>query len=91
MKKSELAKAVSQRCELSEENVTEIIELVFDEIATSLKNGEEVKIFGFGKFVSRPYGERQCFNPITGKIMTLKPSVQPAFIAGPKLREKINK
>ena len=90
MKKKELAEKVSLATGYKESEVEEILESVFDEIANSLKKGEEVKIFGFGKFISRSYGERKCYNPITGELIKLSPSVQPAFIAGPKLREKIN-
>ena len=91
MKKKELANAISKKTSLGEAEILEIIELACEEITEALKNGEEVKLFGFGKFVTRPYGERKCYNPITGEIITLSPSVQPAFMPGPKLREEINK
>ena len=54
-------------------------------------NGETVRIHGFGNFVPRPYGERKCYNPRTGKNITLPASVQPAFIPGKKMRVMIQK
>lgn len=91
MKKKELAAVISSKTSFSETEILEIFEVAIEEITEALKNGEEVKLFGFGKFVARTYGERNCYNPITGKMITLKASVQPAFVPGPKLREKINK
>ena len=91
MKKKELAAAISKKTTFKESDIIEILETAFEEITESLKNGEEVKLFGFGKFIARTYGKRNCYNPVTGKMMTLKESVQPAFIPGPKLREKISK
>ena len=36
---------------------------------------------GFGKFSARKYGVRKCYNPVTKELITLNPSIQPAFNA----------
>ena len=91
MKKSELIKKISENTGYN----TEIVETVFNdaisEITQQLKEKQSVNIHGFGKFVARTYGERKCYNPITGEIQMLAPSVQPAFIPGTKMRDEINK
>ena len=89
MKKSDLIANVSRRVNKRESDVAIVFEAIFDEIAKSLKDGEEIKIHGFGKFETRKYGKRKCYNPITKELITLEPSVQPAFIPSGKFREKI--
>ena len=90
MKKSDLIEKVANKFSLDESLIKEIIEEVFNEISECLVRGETVSIHGFGKFMARPYGVRKCYNPITGGMMELKPSIAPAFNAGGKLRERLN-
>lgn len=90
MKRSELIVKVSKNINYDIAVVESVLCGITDEIICSLKKGDSVSIHGFGKFVARPYGARKCYNPITGKIEMLEPSVQPAFIAGPKFRKEIN-
>ncbi len=91
MKKSELIAKVAASLNKDEEEVKTVFETVTDEIINQLRNGETVRIHGFGNFVPRPYGERKCYNPRTGKNITLPASVQPAFIPGKKMRVMIQK
>lgn len=90
MKKSDLAKIVATKKGYNVDEVEEIMDAILNEIADAMKNGEAVKIHGFGNFYPRYYGERNCYNPITGKIMKLNKSVQPAFNPGNKLRTYLN-
>lgn len=90
MKRSDLVSRVSKNTNYDLGVVDTILSNVTDEIINSLKNGDSVGIHGFGKFVPRTYGARKCYNPIAGKIEMLEPSIQPAFIAGPKFRKEIN-
>lgn len=90
MTKSELVKKIQAETGYSDEIVEKIVGSVFDNITNLLANNETVGIHGFGKFVTRQYGKRKCYNPMTGDIMDLKPSRQPAFIPGVKLRNVIN-
>ena len=91
MKRSELVKKVAKNIGYNEEIVDNVLKGITDEIAEELKKKENVSIFGFGKFIARSYGARKCYNPISGKVDVLKPSLQPAFIPGTKLRETLNK
>ena len=91
MKKSDLINAVVEKLNEDEENVTLFLETMIDEIANRLREGEDVKIYGFGKFEARPYGKRNCYNPQTGEVIILPESVQPAFIPGGKFRLRIQK
>ncbi len=91
MKKTELIAKVAEDLNKNEEEVRVIFEKVVDEIVNQLRNGETVKIHGFGNFVPREYGERKCYNPRTGKTINLSASVQPAFVPGKKMRVMIQK
>ena len=91
MNKKDLAKAISKKTSYKENDVLSILDVVCEEIAIAIKNDEKVKLHGFGTFFRRSYGERKCYNPISGEIETIPASFQPVFKAGPKLREEINK
>ncbi len=91
MKKSDLINVVAARLNEKEENVALMLETMVEEIGNRLRNGEVVKIHGFGKFEARPYGKRNCYNPQTGKIIILPESVQPAFVPGGKFRLMLKK
>lgn len=90
MKKSDLTAEIVKQTNCKEEDIAAIIEAMLAVITESLKKGEKVSIHGFGKFVPRKYGKRKCYNPRTSELITLQPSVQPAFVAGPKLRAELN-
>ena len=90
MKRSDLIVKVSKNTNYDIDIVDTILKGFTDEIISSLIKREPVNIHGFGKFIARPYGRRKCYNPITGTLEMLEPSVQPAFIAGPKFRKEIN-
>lgn len=89
MNKKELCEAVSIKTGENIEACEKIIEEMLCSIENELKDRGEVKLFGFGKFYTRKYNKRNCYNPITKKIEILNESVQPCFKAGPKFREKI--
>ena len=91
MKKHELIAKASEKCGVKKEVAELLVDALLEEISESIANGEEVAIHGFGKFFTRPYKERRCYNPISGEIAVLKPSVVPVFKAGPNLRKKVNK
>ena len=90
MTQSELIKKISVETGKTENDIDMIIKTYHEKITESLKKGDDVKLHGFGRFSARKYGERKCYNPQNGELMMLKPSVQPAFTAGPKLRRELN-
>ena len=91
MNKSELIAKVAVSLDIESDEVRLVFEKIVDEIVNQLRDGETVKIHGFGNFVPRPYGERKCYNPRTGESIMLPASVQPAFIPGKKMRVMIQK
>jgi len=83
MTKADIVSAVYEKVGLSKKEATDIVETVLDTIKATLKEGETVKIAGFGNFVIRQKGARKGRNPKTGenieitprKVVTFKPSM----------------
>lgn len=89
MKKSDIINKISQKTKIKRSVCEEILDATLEEISNSLKNGEDVMFFGFGKFEVREYKARNCFNPSTGKIEKISASKQPCFKPGDALRKKL--
>ena len=94
MNKQELIGAVAKRLDVTRARAAEITELFFAAdgvIATELRRGGKVAISGFGNFELRRRAAREGRNPRTGKTITIKASMVPAFRAGRVLKELINR
>ena len=74
MLKRELTAVMAQQHkELKVKDVDVMTRLVFDIMAESLTNGDEIEIRGFGSFRIRKYAEREARNPGTGQSVELGP------------------
>ena len=82
MKKSDIANELYEKIGISKKEALDIVELVLSILKENLKNGEIIKIAGFGNFVVRNKRERKGRNPKTGeeigisprKVVTFRPS-----------------
>lgn len=82
MTKTDIVGRVYEKVGISKKESAEIVETVLDIIKENLKNGEKVKISGFGNFSVRKKRSRRGRNPQTGgeieitarKVLTFKPS-----------------
>lgn len=80
--KAELIESIYEKIGFSKKEASDIVELVFDILKTTLEKGEKIKISGFGNFVVRQKRPRVGRNPQTGeeieitarKVLTFKPS-----------------
>ena len=67
---------------LSKKESQDIVETIFDTIKMSLKQGEKIKVSGFGNFTLRDKRPRKGRNPQTGddiqitarRVLTFRPS-----------------
>ena len=94
MNKRELVAVVAKRLGLTKAKANEITELFFAPtgvIASELRRGGKVSITGFGSFEARKRAAREWRDPRTGKSVSIKASVVPAFRASRALRDQINK
>jgi integration host factor subunit alpha len=69
---------------------SELLESFLEIIKTTLENGEDVLISGFGKFFVKEKGNRRGRNPHTGEDLTLESRRVVSFRCSPVLRDKIN-
>ena len=76
---------------LSQKRAAEIADSLFEKIKESLAQGEDVHIFGFGKFQTRFKWARKGRNPQTGETIILRSRRTVKFKVSRKLREKMNK
>ena len=68
----------------------ELVELVIEEISTSLAEGEAVKLSSFGSFDIRQKGERVGRNPKTGQEVPITPRRVLVFRPSNIMKDRIN-
>lgn len=86
---SGLAKHVAAATSTSETTAKATIAAVFDQIAEAAARGEEISIFGFGKFTVKDRPDRQGRHPRTGEAMTLAASKKVSFTVAKGLKDKL--
>jgi len=90
MTKAEMAEIVHEHVGLSKKDSTLIIEDVIETIRSTLEDGEDVKISGFGKFALRDKNIRRGRNPKTGEEIMVTPRRVVTFHASKLLVEQMN-
>lgn len=90
MNKNELVDAVASAANLKKADAIRAVDAVFDSITESLKNGDEVRLVGFGTFAVSERSASEGRNPRTGEKISIKASKQPKFKAGKGLKDALN-
>lgn len=83
MTKADIVTQIYEKIGLSKREASEILEIVLSILKGALKEGETVKIAGFGNFSVRKKNARKGRNPKSGeeieitprKVVTFKPSI----------------
>jgi DNA-binding protein HU-beta len=88
--KNDLVAAVATNTGLSKADATRAVDEVFDVITKSLKQGDEVRLVGFGTFNVSARAATQGRNPRTGEAIQIPASKQPKFRAGKGLKDAVN-
>jgi integration host factor subunit alpha len=88
--KDHLISCIGNRLGISKFESSRIIESVLVTVQTSLSNGEDALISGFGKFIVREKAARRRRNPQTGRDLTLDPRRVTPFKCSPGMRNRIN-
>ncbi|MGA1342258.1 MAG: HU family DNA-binding protein [Hyphomonas sp.] len=79
MNKGELTKAVATAVGISQAEAGKAVDAVFDTIAGSVKNREQVAIAGFGTFVAKTRNAREGRNPATKEVIKIPEKTAVAF------------
>jgi integration host factor subunit beta len=90
MNKSELVDALASEKNLTYKRAEEIVNIIFDAMASTLADGGRIEIRGFGSFVVKDYKAYMGRNPKTGEVIKVHPKKLPFFKVGKELREKVN-
>ena len=95
MNKTEMAKKLAGKVELSQAKASEVIDAIFDTtpgggiIAVELDAGREVSIAGFGKFDTKRRSARQGRNPATGATIQIAAKTYPVFKPSKGLKDRV--
>lgn len=91
MIRSELLQALSaDNPDLRPEEVEQVVDIFFEEIAQRLAEGGRVELRGFGTFSTRERDARMGRNPRTGETVDVPAKRVPYFKPGKEIRERLN-
>jgi integration host factor subunit beta len=93
MTKSQLINEIhkKQNSDFTKQQITIVIDNIFDLMKDSLAQGERVEIRNFGNFSLRKREARKARNPRTGEIADVPAKSVPFFKAGKELKEMVDK
>lgn len=89
MRKPELAAAIAEKADLSKDKAGQVLNVILDEITSSVAKGEDVTLVGFGSFAVRERAARTGKNPQTGAELKIPASKSVSFKAGKGLKDAV--
>lgn len=91
MIRSELLQVLcSENPDLRPDEVEQVVDIFFEEIAARLAEGGRVELRGFGTFSTRKREARIGRNPRTGEPVAVPEKSVPYFKPGKEMRERLN-
>ena len=90
MNKNEFIDRVADMADMSKSDAARAVDAVFDAISEALKNGDDVRLVGFGTFSAAKRAAREGRNPRTGETIQIAASIVPKFSPGKGLKEALN-
>ena len=91
MIRSELLQALhKENPDLRADEVEQVVDTFFDQIADRLAEGGRVELRGFGAFSTRERQARKGRNPRTGEAVDVSAKRVPYFKAGKEMRHALN-
>ena len=92
MIRSELLSAIAEENPgLKADEVEQVVDIFFNEIAARLADGGRVELRGFGAFSTRERDARTGRNPRTGEPVEVPAKRVPYFKPGKDMRESLNR
>lgn len=87
--RADLAEAVFRKIGLSRTESAHLVEMIVEEICSTIARGESVKISSFGSFLVREKNERIGRNPKTGEEVPISPRRVAVFKPSNVMKERI--
>ena len=88
--KAEIVERVSEKTGLSKKETQDLVESVFSLLKSTVENGEDLKISGFGKFEVKQKNDRKGRNPQTGEAIIIEARRILSFKPSALLRTAVN-
>ena len=88
--KDHFVNSISNHLGMPKARAALLIESLLEIIKSTLENGEDVMISGFGKFCVKEKKDRRGRNPQTGEALTLDARRVVVFRCSSVLRDRIN-
>jgi DNA-binding protein HU-beta len=89
MNKSELVSALASKTDLTQKDVSKVIDAFVGIVGETLKKGDDITLVGFGAFKVSQRQARTGRNPKTGEPLQIAASKVPQFKAGKALKDAI--
>ena len=90
MNQTELIDALVEQADLSRATAGKALAALISVVTEALKQGDEVRIAGFGTFGVAERGERRGRNPQTGETITIAASRGAKFTAAKAVKDALN-
>jgi DNA-binding protein HU-beta len=88
--KNDLVERLAEEHEMTKAFARQLLDSVFDMITEAALKGDEVAVFGFGKFKVSERGARKGRNPRTGEAVKIAASKSLKFTPARSLKTSLN-
>jgi DNA-binding protein HU-beta len=90
MNKNDLVESLAEEFEVTKSYARDLVDSLFQRIIEAANQGEEVAIFGFGRFKVVERGARKGRNPRTGEAVKIAAKKVLKFGAAKAMKEGLN-
>ncbi|WP_457553088.1 HU family DNA-binding protein [Desulfobacula sp.] len=90
MNKLKLIETLKQRCAITQNEATELVNLFFSQMTTALANEDRVELRGLWAFHLKKYQSYTGRNLKTGKMVQVASKKLPFFKCGKDLKERVD-
>nr|WP_256434845.1 HU family DNA-binding protein [Kaistia sp. 32K] len=90
MNKAQLISAIAEQTGLPKTHVTHVIEAQAELVASTLRDANEVTLFGIGKLKPVEKAARQGRNPLTGDPVQIPARTAVKFVVSKALKDSLN-
>jgi len=91
MNREELVAEIAKSAKVTKKDAGVVLTATLEAIEKAVKKGDKVTLVGFGTWEARKRAARTGRNPQTGKEIKIPAKKVPAFSAGKKFKELVNK
>ena len=89
LNKKTLVEVISDKTRKKKKSATEVVDLVLETVADTLKDGGKVDLSGFGKFEVKVRNARTGINPATRETIQIPATKVPSFKPAKALKDLV--